>query len=182
MCHFVPFCATRKTPLRPESALRISFCSHEIRSGPRLVGDSRTGVARMPWKSPRRFPPMFTISRRFIPAPDHHGQCSIRLHGILVRCHPSPPGSRRVTHIEFRTIVEKNVDTPNFMADEELGIWPKDLITHKMSTRRKSFGTKDVSTCRHFRPPNVCVCGSFAQAGPFSLPGDLRARHVPAKL
>ena len=60
---------TRKTPFRPASTLRKSFHRRDIRSGPRLFGESKSIVGHIPRKTPPEFPPMFTISRGAIPAP-----------------------------------------------------------------------------------------------------------------
>ena len=39
---------TRKMPLRPPTALRISFRLRDIRSGPRLFGDSKSVIGQVP--------------------------------------------------------------------------------------------------------------------------------------
>jgi hypothetical protein len=100
------------------------------------------------------------------------------IHGIFVNVTRRHEG-RVVSLKRIRTVLQKNADTPNLIADKELGNWPN--IPEKCRHAQVFWyqGRVDVST--YSAPKRVCVRSSPG-LGPFSLPGGLRARHVPAKL
>ena len=60
--HFAIYCHAQ-TPSGRQAHLRISFRRHDIRSGPRFSA-SQKAAWKMPRKTPRQFPPMFTINPR----------------------------------------------------------------------------------------------------------------------
>jgi len=158
-----PQTATRKTPFRAATALRMSFGRRDIRSEPRAFGESkRVAIVREP-ETPRHFG-RCSLS----PVGIHSGLITTlrgrdhqaRRKGAAQHCPPAP----LAWHIRcFREKPRKNVFPDNQNVEHNrLGRQGRQGRQQKNATRRNSNPCKAVAAGRHFAPTHACARSSSA--------------------